>query len=129
MKKTMKNAAIGLFTLLAVTAAITSSATTIENEAELKAAGKINNQPVFQLDLNNSSSSKFIIVIKDEYGVTLYQEVITGMNISRKFQLNTEELSGVDVRFEIIDVKNNKTSVFNIQNSSKVLNETSIVKN
>ena len=131
MKKTMKNAAIGLFTLLAVTTGFNASAgdptTTIG--IELKATGKLNNQPVFQLDLNNKAASKFLIVIKDEFGVTLHQEVVSGVNISRKYQLNTEELFDVDVRIEILDVKTSTTAVFNIVNSTRVVNETAIVKN
>lgn len=125
MKKTMKSAAMGLLTLVASVTAFTASA----GDAELKAAGKINNQPVFQLDLNNPVNSKFMIIVKDEFGVTLYQEVVTGVQISRKFQLNTDELGGVGINFEIIDVKNDKTSVFQIQNSTRILNETYIVKN
>jgi len=131
MKKTMKNAAIGLFTLLAVTTGFNASAgdTTTTIGIELKAAGKQNNQPVFQLDFNNKSASKFQIVIKDEFGVTLHQEVVSGVNISRKYQLNTEELFDVDVRIEILDVKTSTISVFNIVNNTRVVNETSIVKN
>lgn len=130
MKKTMKNAAIGLFTVLALTTGFTALAgdtTTIA--AELKAAGKLNNQPVFQLDLNNKATGKFLIVIKDEFGVTLHQEVVSGVNISRKYQLNTDELFDVDVRIEIVDVKTATTAVFNIVNSTRVVNETAIVKN
>ena len=51
MKKTMKSAAIGLFTLLAVTTGFTASAgDTTTGGAELKIAGQLNNQPVFQLN-------------------------------------------------------------------------------
>ncbi|MBY0478706.1 MAG: hypothetical protein K2Q24_13750 [Chitinophagaceae bacterium] len=125
MKKTMKSAAIGFLTLIASVTTFTASA----GDPELKAAGKNKNQPVFQLDLNNHVNSKFMIIVKDEFGVTLYQEVVTGVQISRKFQLNTDELGGVGINFEIIDVKNDKTSVFQIQNSTRIVNETYIVKN
>lgn len=124
MKKTMKSAAIGLLTLVASVTTFTASAA----DAELKAAGKINNQPVFQLDLNNTNNSRFMIVVKDEYGVILHQETISGVNISRRYQLNTEELGGVDVRIEILNINNEKVSVFQIKNNIRVENETSIVK-
>ncbi len=124
MKKTMKSAAIGLLTLVASVTTFTASAA----DAELKAAGKINNQPVFQLDLNNTNNSRFLIVVKDEYGVILHQETISGVNISRRYQLNTEELGGVDVRIEILNINNEKVSVFQIKNNIRVENETSIVK-
>jgi len=127
MKQTMKNAAIGLFTLLAVTTGFTASAGDTTEAAELKIAGQLNNQPVFQLDLNNATTQRFIIVVKDEYGTVLHEEIVYGTNISRKFQLNSE-LQGIDVRFEIRNVRSSKTAVFNVKNNTKVIAEASIVK-
>ena len=128
MKKTMKNAAIGLFTLLAVTTGFTASAgDTTTGGAELKIAGQLNNQPVFQLNLNNTANQRFIIIVKDEYGTVLHEEIVYGTNITRKFQFN-RELEGIDVRFEIRDVKSSKTEVFNVKNSTKVVSESAIVK-
>ena len=128
MKKTIKNAAIGLFTLLAVTTGFTASAgDTTTGGAELKIAGQLNNQPVFQLNLNNTANQRFIIVVKDEFGTVLHEEIVYGTNITRKFQFN-KELEGIDVRFEIRDVKGSKTEVFNVKNSTKVVSESAIVK-
>ena len=128
MKKTIKNAAIGLFTLLAVTTGFTASAgDTTTGGAELKIAGQLNNQPEFQLNLNNTANQRFIIIVKDEYGTVLHEEIVYGTNITRKFQFN-KELEGIDVRFEIRDVKGSKTEVFNVKNSSKVVSESAIVK-
>lgn len=119
MKTTMKSTAIGLLTLLAVTTGFTASASS-ETGAELKKTGKINEQPVFQLDLNNKVNAKFAIVIKDATGEILFQEIVSGVSISRKFQLNTEDLLNTDLRFEVIDLKNLTSSVFNVKNSSSL---------
>ncbi len=132
MKQTMKNAVIGLFTILAVTAGFTAFANSNNDgtpAAELKLIGRADNQPVFQLNLNNKETEKFVVVVKDEYGVILHQEVISGVNITRKYQLNTEELEGVGVIFEVISSKTSKMAVFNIKNNTRVINETAIVKN
>ncbi|MEQ1797814.1 MAG: hypothetical protein ABL872_07670, partial [Lacibacter sp.] len=95
MKKTIKNAAIGLFTLLAVTTGFTASAGDVTTGgAELKIAGQLNNQPVFQLSLNNTANQRFIIVVKDEFGTVLHEEIVYGTNIKRRFQFN-KELEGV----------------------------------
>lgn len=128
MKQTMKNAAIGLFTLLAVTTGFTASAGDTTQGAELKIAGQLNNHPVFQLKLNNTTNQRFLIVVKDEYGVVLHEEIAYGTNISRSYQFNND-LDGVDVRFEVKDVKKSETAVFNVKNSTKTISETSIVKN
>jgi hypothetical protein len=131
MKKTMKNAAIGLLTLLAVTTGFTAFAGT-SNEvtpiAELKMIGRIDNQPLFQLSLNNKVAEKFVVVVKDEFGTILHQETVSGVNITRKYQLNTEELEGVDVTIEVIGVKTTQSTVFSIKNNTRIVNETAIVK-
>lgn len=132
MKQTMKNAVIGLFTFLAVTTGFTSFANSNNDStpaAELKLIGRTNNQPVFQLNFNNKEIEKFVVVVKDEYGTILHQEVVSGANITRKYQLNTDELEGVGVIFEVISSKTSKMAVFNIKNSTRVVTETAIVKN
>ena len=69
-----------------------------------------------------------VIVVKDEYGLILHQETISGVNITRKYQLNTEELEGVDVTFEVIGTKSTQSTVFSIKNNTRVVSETAIVK-
>jgi hypothetical protein len=127
MKKTMKKAAIGLFTILTLATGFTSYAGEQKEGAELKIAGQVNNQPVFQLDLNNDLKQRFVIVIKDEFGAILHEEYVSGANISRKFRF-TDELDGINLRFEVRDVKNSKTVVFDVKNSQKTVSETAIVK-
>lgn len=129
MKTTMKNAVIGLFTLTAITFGFSAKAGNEVPGAELISAGKLNNQPVFQLNINNKENTKFAIVIKDETGEVIYQEVVSGVNISRKFQLNAEDFIGSDVRFEILDLKNSTVaSAFNVKDNLRIVNETEVVK-
>ncbi len=132
MRTTMKNAVIGLFTLLTVATGINANATTVVTDAapaaELKMIGRLDNQPVFQLSLNNTSSERFLVIVKDEFGAILYQENISGVNIKRKYQLNTEELGYVGITIEVTSTKDAKPAVFTIENSTRVIAETLIVK-
>ena len=131
MRTTIKNAVIGLLTLVAVTTGISANATTVNTVtpgAELKMIGRLDNQPVFQLSLNNTTNEKYIVVVKDEFGAILYQENVSGVNIKRKYQLNTEELGFVGITIEIINSKDTKPAVFTIENSTRVVEETLIVK-
>lgn len=129
MTTTIKSAAIGLLTLLAVTTGFTATAGNETPGSELKIAGKLNNQPVFQLNLNNKENSKFAIVVKDDAGEVLFQEVVSGINISRKFQLNNDELAGVNIKFEVIDLKNYTSTIFKVNNDLKNISEAETVKN
>lgn len=131
MKTTIKNAVIGLFTFVAIIAVNFANATTTEEvtpAAELKLLTHIDEQPVFQLSLNNTQDEKFFVVVKDEFGTVVYQETVSGVNIKRKYQLNTEELGTVGLKFEIISKGNTKPVVFTVQNSSRISEEMLIVK-
>ena len=131
MKTTIKNAVIGLFTLVAVIAVNVANATTIEEvlpAAELKLITHIDNQPVFELSLKNTQKATFVVMVKDEFGAVVYQETVSGVDIKRKYQLNTEELGTVGLRFEISSKGNEKPAVFTVKNSTRISEETSVVK-
>lgn len=131
MKRTVKNTVIGLFTFVAIIAVNFANATTtgeVTPVAELKLITHIDAQPVFQLSLNNAQNEKFFVVVKDEFGTIIHEEVVSGVNIKRKYQLNTEELGTVGLTFEIVGMSNTKPVVFSVQNSSRITKETLIVK-
>lgn len=131
MKTTIKNAVIGLFTLVAILTVNFANATPTEDvvpAAELKLITHFDNQPVFQLSLNNAQNEKFVVLVKDEYGTVVYQETLSGVNIKRKYQLNTEELGTVGLTFSIISKNNDKPVVFSIENSSRIIENMVIVK-
>ena len=131
MKTTIKNAVIGLFTLVAVIAVNFANATTTEEvlpAAELKLITHIDNQPVFELSLKNTQKATFVVMVKDEFGAVVYQETVSGVDIKRKYQLNTEELGTVGLRFEISSKGNEKPAVFTVENSTRISEETSVVK-
>ncbi len=131
MKSTVKNTVIGLFTFVAIIAVNVVNATTTEEGtpvAELKLITNIDAQPVFQLSLNNAQNEKFFVVVKDEFGTVVYEETVSGVNIKRKYQLNTEELGTVGLTFEIVGMSSTKPVVFSVQNSSRITKETLIVK-
>ena len=131
MKTTIKNVVIGLFTLVAVIAVNVANATTTEEvlpAAELKLITHIDNQPVFELSLKNTQKATFVVMVKDEFGAVVYQETVSGVDIKRKYQLNTEELGTVGLRFEISSKGNEKPAVFTVENNSRISQETSVVK-
>lgn len=131
MRTTIKNTVIGLLTLVAILTVNFANATSTEEvvpAAELKLIAHINNQPVFQLSLKNAEKSTFVVIVKDEFGVVVHQETVSGVDIKRKYQLNTEELGTVGLRFEISSKDNEKAAVFTVENTSRISEETSIVK-
>lgn len=131
MRTTIKNTVIGLFTLVAILTVNFANATSIEDvvpAAELKLISHFDNQPVFQLSLNNVQNEKFFVIVRDEFGTVVYKESVSGVNIKRKYQLNTEELGTVGLTFEIVGKGNAKPVVFTVENSSRITKETLLVK-
>jgi hypothetical protein len=131
--KTTKMITMGLFTLctMGLTNA-TFADTKTDNPAELKFIGKIKNQPVFQLSLNNNSSDEYYINIKDADYNVLYSEKIKGENLSRKYQLDIDESElnapGFGVRVEVTSVKTHKTQVYKISSQTSVTENIVVAK-
>lgn len=94
---------------------------------ELKFAGFIKNQPLFQLNFNgNSHQDEFIINIKDEFGNSLYRENIKGEVFNKKFLLNTDEIGDNTVRFEVTCKKTNNSVVYEVNRNSKYVQDIAI---
>jgi hypothetical protein len=131
--KTTKMITMGLFTLCTmglINAAFAGAKT--DHPVELKFIGKIENQPVFQLSLNNNASDEYYINIKDANYNVLYSEKIKGENLSRKYQLDIDEseLNSPDfsVRVEVTSVKTHKTQVYNISSKTSVTENIVVAK-
>ena len=94
---------------------------------ELKYLGNIENKPVFQLTLSSADENEFTIVVRDEYSTVLYRDNVSG-STSKKFLLNTEELAGVGVQFEITGKKNFKTVTYEVNKSSRLVEDVVVNK-
>lgn len=122
MKKTIIKSAVALQLFLLLTAGMAASAQINEKHlSEMKVAGRMNNEPVYELHINNASFGKYTIVISDEAGIPLYEETLSGTNISRKFLLNKDELGNTGVVFEVYN-GSIKEAVYLVKNN-KIVNE------
>jgi len=89
---------------------------------ELRFIGKIQDQPLFQMNFLSAEESEFIIVVRDEYNNVLYRDNFKGGNGSRKFML-TEEAAHSQIRFEISGKTLGKPVVFEINNHTKTVQD------
>jgi hypothetical protein len=95
--------------------------------AELKYLGLINNQPIFQLNVNSDKEEYFVISVKDQFGETLYSEKVKTKIFTRNFRLDTENLDDAMLRVEVRS-GNKKPEVFTINRNTRFYEETSINK-
>lgn len=133
----MKNVMTNLRTVamaLALIAGTVATAPAFANEGsnpaiELKFIGHSNNQLVFQLNLKNAEEEEeYVINITDKEGNTIYTERIKGVNISKKLLFNKEEIGDDVMRVKVRSKKTNVTETYEINRSTRVVEETSVNK-
>jgi hypothetical protein len=130
MKTKIKNyGTIALFVAFSFVATV-SWATDGRNDTpavSLKYIGVVQNQPMFQLDLNSVEETEFYVSIKDQYGQVFYTEKIKAKNFTRNFRLDTESFEDAVLKVEVRD-GNKKPEVFTINRNTRYYEETSISK-
>lgn len=126
MKQTIKitrTITIGLFSLCIV-AFSTSSFAGVKGDSpsELKFIGQSKNHVSLQLDLHNSEAGEFFVNIKGSNFHSLYSEIMTGVELSKIFNLNVDDAdfstSGLKLRVEVTSEKTHKTQVYEINSAS-----------
>ncbi len=125
--KTTRMITMGLFTLCTMGLShATYAGVKNENPIEFKFIGKFNNNPVFQLNLNNDGAEGYFITIKDANNTVLYSEKVKAadVNYTRKYRLDIDEADlnayGFGVKVEVTSAKTHKTQVYKISSLTTV---------
>jgi hypothetical protein len=124
--KNYKTLAVALFAAFSVA----STSNVMANEdvktksgIDLKFIGNIENQPVFQLSVNNTEDDEYTVTFRDEQNNVLYSGKLKGINISKNFQLNTEEGAENAMSVEVKSRKSNKSEVYKINKTRSFTEE------
>jgi len=125
--KTTRMITMGLFTFCAVgLSQATFGGVRTDDPIEFKFIGKIKNDPVFQLDLNNNEAEEYFIKIKDENDNVLYSAKVKAKdaNYSRKYRLDIDEenlnADRFAIRVEVTSSKTRITQVYKISSHTTV---------
>jgi hypothetical protein len=103
MKKNLKrNIVAALFFAMPALMTSPAFAGTADPVAVVKFVGYKNSQPVYTMNIENPGNEKLTILIKDEEGVVIHEEVVKGTNITKTFQVNREELGKNTISFEVV---------------------------
>ena len=122
MNKT-KMITMGLFAFCAMGLSNTAfAAVKTGDPAELTFIGNVQNQPVFQLNLNNNEADEYYISIKDGNRNLMYSEKVKGTNLFRRYRLAIDEAdlnsSDFGIRVEVTSAKTHKTQVYKISSNT-----------
>lgn len=133
----MKNFRSGLLMAIALVSVFSAAAVAAEKNnpgdsvvpVEIKFAGLINQQPVFQLVFDGTSpQDEYTISIQDELGTTLYRERAKGNQFSRSFLLNTDELGDQNLRFNIYSSQTKQSVSYEVNRNSRFVQDIAIRK-
>lgn len=116
-------AIVALFTVTLAQATPTTGTEKNPSGVEFKFIGNHKNQPVLELSFNNPEEVEFTVEVVDEYNTVLYKDVVKANNTTKKFLLNTEELGNVGLRFHITGRKSNKTVVYEVNRSARMVED------
>jgi hypothetical protein len=133
MKKGIKNYGLMIIALITLTVGFTTITLAndegkTKNITELKFIGNMENQPVFQLNLNNTEDDEFLVTFRDDAGNVLYSDKFKGAGISKKFLLKSEEFGDSALNVVVKSKKYNTTEVYTINRSHTYVEETVVSK-
>jgi hypothetical protein len=86
----------------------------VDSNVRVSYIGVQNNLPVVELQLNGAETTDYFVNVKDENGVLLFSEKLSGTKITRKYILQSEEIEVAGTTFEITNRKTNETNVYKV---------------
>ena len=128
MKKAITIIALIALTLGFSTVTLANDEGKTKNITELKFIGNMQNQPVFQLDLNTSDEDEITVTFRDEAGNILYTDKFKGGSVTKKFLLKSEEFGDAALNVTVKSKKGNTTEVYSINRSHSYVEETQVNK-
>ena len=102
MKKNLKNFIAAMLIIMpALVSSPSFAGDSTEPQAVVKFIGYKNSNPMYSLNISNPTGEKLTIKVKDQEGEILYQEIVTGVNISKNFRLNNDLVNRGTISFEV----------------------------
>ncbi|MGN6437787.1 MAG: hypothetical protein ACTHMM_14715 [Agriterribacter sp.] len=108
-------------TVITVPAFANTGIDPVEKVADVKYLGAENQSLVFNVKYDNAKGSRFIVTIKNEDGVTIFQNAFTDAKFDKKFVLPKTEAG--KVVFIISDRKNSYSESFEISTRTRVIED------
>ncbi|MES1221215.1 MAG: hypothetical protein ABUT20_37285 [Bacteroidota bacterium] len=124
--KNYKTMAIAVFAALSIASTsnvMASGETKPKAGVDLKFIGNNNDQPVFQLNVNNTEDEEYLVTFRDAQNNVLYTGKLKGINITKNFQLNTDDGADGPLSVEVKSKKSSKAEVYKINRTTTYTQE------
>ncbi|OQP62577.1 hypothetical protein A3860_28210 [Niastella vici] len=91
-----------------------------DHKTELKFVGNMEEQPVFELNLNNVED-EYTVTFRDEFGNVLFIDKFKG-GLTKKFMLKADELGDTALKVVVKSAKDNTSEVYTIDRNHSLVN-------
>lgn len=95
---------------------------------ELKYIGQVNEQPVFEVNIDNSKGENLFLNLEDEDNNVLYTDKFNDKSFSKKFQFAMSEAGSTKITMNLFTKDDKKTQVFEIKNVAQVVQNVVVTK-
>ena len=92
----------------------------IVKTASVKYLGYSGSNSIFQVALDNEAGEKFSVVIKDQYGTTLFSETFQDKKFDKRFVFNKDE-GLTKLTFTIRSLKDKGAQTFEINTTTRIV--------
>ena len=97
-------------------------------DAEIKYIGMVDDKLVFEVAFTNAQEHPFALEIRDADGFQFYSGRFKHKNFRQKFAIEKSELGNTSINFVLASKGSIEQQEFNINASSRVVEEVSVVK-
>ncbi len=95
---------------------------------KLRYVGKLQEQPIFQLDIENLQKEEVYICLKDEAGYVLYSQKFSERNFTKRFQFGSDETLTKKIKMTLISKSSRQTQIFTISNVQNLVERVVVTK-
>jgi len=95
---------------------------------EFKYIGKLEQHPVYQLNISNADNDEYYISFSDQSGNVLYSSNTKSGPFSQRFMINADEIGNEILTVTITSRKTNKSQVYTIKRHQNVVEENIVTR-
>lgn len=100
----------------------------LETPVEIKYIGKVDSQPVYQVDVDNLNEDEIYLTLRDENGSLLYSDTFKGKKFSKKFQFNVADADSMKITLGLTSKNEKKSQVLQFNNVIKTYEDVVVTK-
>ena len=112
-----------------MTNAVSSTAQSVKESAEavipvkVTYLGKVNLQPIFQIEIDNIKGDDLYVNLMDEDGELLYSDKFNDQRYAKKFRFDTYDAGNLKVTLSLTSKKDKRTQVLQFANEVRTVED------